>query len=308
MAGRSIAVGVRTITIGNADKVLFPADGITEGDLADYYRDVAGFMLLHTTGRPLSMQRFPTGIEKPGFYAKETPDYFPDWIDRVDIEVQGTGEVQPQVMANKPETLVYLADQGCITLHTWLSRAGNLNRPDKLIFDLDPPKEFETARAAARFLRRLLDELELPSFVMTTGSRGLHIGIPLDARADFDTVRNFARDVADLLASREPAQLTTETRKQARRGRLFIDYLRNAYAQTSVPPYTARARPKAPVATPLEWSELDDSAINSQSFTVGNVLKRLDKMGDPWADFYRHGVSLSAARERLDRLVSAAPK
>jgi bifunctional non-homologous end joining protein LigD len=308
MSRKSIDVGSRTIQISNADKVLFPGEGITESDLAEYYRDVAGFMLPHTIGRPLSMQRFPNGIEEPSFYAKTAPDYFPDWIDRVDIEVLESGKIQPQVMANKPETLVYLADQGCITLHTWLSRATDLRKPDKLIFDLDPPEDFETARAAARSLRDLLDELELPAFIMTTGSRGLHVGVPLDAQADFDTVRDFARNAAELLAAREPEILTTETRKQVRRGRLFLDYLRNAYAQTSVPPYAVRARPQAPVATPLEWAELDNPGINARSFTISNVLKRLDKRGDLWADFYKQGVSLSAARRRLHRLAEATKR
>jgi bifunctional non-homologous end joining protein LigD len=248
------------------------------------------------------MQRFPEGIGRPGFYAKETPDYFPDWIERVEVEVLETGEKQPQVVVNNAATLVYLADQATITLHTWLSRAGRLDRPDKLIFDLDPPESFEDARAAARSLRALLDELALTAYVMTTGGRGLHIGVPLDGRDDFDTVRAFARRAADLLAAREPERLTTETRKRARHGRLFLDYLRNGYAQTSVPPFTVRARPNAPVATPLSWDELDDPDLNSQRFTLRTLPRRLEEVGDPWADFYTRGQSLDEAKARLDQI------
>jgi bifunctional non-homologous end joining protein LigD len=251
------------------------------------------------------MQRFPNGVGRPGFYAKQAPDHFPDWIDRVDVEVLETGEAQPQVVINNPETLVYLADQACITPHTWLSRAGDLHQPDKLIFDLDPPQTFESAREAARLLREFLDELGLVSYVMTTGGRGLHIGVPLDGRAEFEVVRGFARGLSNVLAAREPKKLTTETRKNARRGRLFLDYLRNAYAQTSVPPFAVRARPDAPIATTLTWDELDDPDLHSQSYTLANIRRRWADAGDPWADFHRRGQSLDEARARLAKIATS---
>ena len=302
MSTRTFTFGRRTVEVGNAAKVLFPDIGLTEGDLADYYARAAETMLPHLAGRPVSMQRFPQGIDHRGFYAKEMPGYFPDWIDRVPIAVLESGEEQPQVVINKPETLVYLVDQATITPHTWLSRVDDLQRPDKLIFDLDPPQTFESARVAARQLRALLDELDLRAYLMTTGSRGLHVGVPLDGGSDFDAVRAFAQDLADALAARHPDQLTTETRKAQRRGRLFLDYLRNSYAQTSVPPYAVRAKPGAPVATPLEWAELDDPELTSQRYTVANVLKRVAQQGDPWADFYDHGHDLGQARARLEDL------
>lgn len=303
MSVREFAFDDRAVRVGNADKVLFPDIGLTEGDLADYYYRVSGAILLHLRDRPVSMQRFPEGIRERGFYAKQTPDYFPDWVESVKIEVLETGEIQPQVVVNKSETLIYLVDQATITLHAWLSRTGRLQYPDKLIFDLDPPGDFATARDAARELHQLLDELELPSYLMTTGSRGLHVGVPLDGSAEFDAVRDFARNLAGLLASRAPDRLTTETRKNKRGGRLFLDYLRNAYAQTSVAPYSVRAKPGAPVATPLLWAELDDPQLTSQRFHVGNLSDRLGEHGDPWADFYDRGVSLAAARERLAHLM-----
>lgn len=300
MTTRTFTTNGRTVEVSNASKMLFPDIGLTEGELADYYDQVAGTMLPHLRGRPLSMQRFPRGIDERGFYAKEMPDYFPDWIDHVDIEVLGTGAIQPQVVCNNAATLIYLVDQACVTPHTWLSRAPHLNQPDKLIFDLDPPQSFETAREAARTLRVLLAELELPAYLMTTGSRGLHIGIPLDGQADFDAVRAFAVDLAEALAQRAPDKLTTETRKNARRGRLFLDYLRNSYAQTSVPPYAVRARPGAPVATPIPWEELDDPELTSARYTVANVRDKIAREGDPWADFYDRGCSLTAAQKRLN--------
>ena len=302
MTTKSFTVDGHTIEVSNADKVLFPDIGLTEGELAEYYHAVAPTMLPHLRGRPLSMQRFPRGVDERGFYAKQMPDYFPNWIDHADIEVLETGEVQPQVVCNNAATLIYLVDQACITPHTWLSRVPHLNRPDKLIFDLDPPTSFESTRKAARRLRTLLDELELPAYLMTTGSRGLHIGIPLEGKTDFDTVRAFAVELAETLARRAPDQLTTETRKDARHGRLFLDYLRNSYAQTSVPPYAVRARPGAPVATPIRWEELDDPALTSSRYTVANVRDKIAREGDPWADFHAQGCSLTAARQRLDAL------
>lgn len=304
MSTRTFDFDSRSVTVGNADKVLFPDIGLTEGQLAGYYARVADTMLPHLKGRPISMQRFPNGVNKPGFYAKQAPEHFPEWIDRVTITVLESGEKQPQVVINNAETLIYLVDQATITPHTWLSRTTDLHHPDKLIFDLDPPKTFDSARAAARQVHALLDELGLPAYLMTTGSRGLHVGVPLDGQSDFDTVRDFARDLANALAARHPKELTIETRKAQRRGRLFLDYLRNAYAQTAVPPYAVRARPGATVATPLTWDELDDPDLDSQSYHVGNVLERIARIGDPWADFYKGGVSLTAARQRLKKVTT----
>lgn len=304
MSTRTFDFDSRSVTVGNADKVLFPDIGLTEGQLAGYYARVADTMLPHLKGRPISMQRFPNGVNKPGFYAKQAPEHFPEWIDRVTITVLESGEKQPQVVINNAQTLIYLVDQATITPHTWLSRTTDLHHPDKLIFDLDPPKTFDSARAAARQVHALLDELGLPAYLMTTGSRGLHVGVPLDGQSDFDTVRDFARDLANALAARHPKELTIETRKAQRRGRLFLDYLRNAYAQTAVPPYAVRARPGASVATPLTWDELDDPDLDSQSYHVGNVLERIARIGDPWADFYKGGVSLTAARQRLKKVTT----
>lgn len=300
----SIKVGRRSIAVSSLDKVLFPAQGgaeaVTKGELIDYYREVAQVMLRHLKGRAVSLQRFPNGIDKKGFYQKEMSDYFPAWIDRAHIEVLETGEIQEQVVCNDAATLVYLANQNTITLHPWLSRADRLYHPDKLIFDLDPPGEFEAARRAASLLRDLLVELGLQPFVMTTGSRGLHVVVPLDREAEFDAVRDFARDLADLLARRHPDALTVEMRKDEREGRVFLDYLRNAYASTAVAPYAVRARPGAPVATPLTWEELDDAVLRSDTYTLRTVRDRLAEVGDPWRAMRRHARGLAAARKRLD--------
>ena len=302
MSTKSFEAGGRTVEIGNADKVLFPDAAVTKGDLAAYYGRIAETMLPHLKGRPVTMQRFPEGIGADGFYQKKAPDHFPEWIRRVSIEVEERGEAQPQVVCDDAATLLYLADQACITPHLWLSRAGALHHPDRLIFDLDPPSDdFEPVRFAARRLRGVLDEVGLSPFVMTTGSQGAHVVVPLDSSAPFDTVRTFARDVAEVVAERHPDRLTTAVRKNKRQGRLFLDYLRNSYAQNSVAPYAVRALPGAPVATPLDWDELGGS-LHSQTYTLDNIFRRMGQKDDPWATIQEEACALTAPRDRLSDL------
>ena len=297
----TIEVGRTGIAISNPDKVLFPRDGITKRDLADYYRAVGEVMAPHVADRPVHMRRFPNGIEGKRLDQKQVPDYFPDWIGRVRIERRSGGAIT-QAVCNDVASLVYLAGQACVTPHTWLSRAGSLERPDLLVFDLDPSEQGREALVtAAHGLREALGELELEPAIKSTGSRGFHVVVPLDGSEDFDEVRSFAREVADLVARRYPDQLTTEQRKDKRAGRLFLDTLRNSYGQTAVAPYAVRARPGAPVAAPLAWEEVE-RGFDPQGLTVRNVLPRLERGGDPWRNLHRRGRSLRGARDRLREL------
>ncbi|MGA4539553.1 non-homologous end-joining DNA ligase [Uniformispora flossi] len=295
----TVRAGRHTVEISRPDKVLFPDDGLTKADLVDHYLAVADRMLPQLRGRPLMMERYPDGIGKRPLMQKSTPDYFPDWVHRVELGKAG-GSVDYAVCDNA-ETLAYLANQACVTVHRWPARADRPHHPDRLIFDLDPPDDdFAPVRAAAAATRELLDDLGLASSVMTTGSRGLHVIVPLDRHADFDTVRAFARDAADVLAARHPDTLTTAARKDGRGGRLYLDVQRNAYAQTAVAPYTVRARPGAPVATPLTWDEAADPGIHARTWTVASIRDRL--ADDPWADAPKRGYRLTAARRKLDEL------
>lgn len=299
-----VRIGRHAVSLSSLDKVLFPDAGLTKGDLIAHYRRVAPRMVPHMKGRPVSMQRFPDGIEGEGFYQKDAPDYFPDWIRRVRVEKKG-GTVE-HAICDDAATLVYLANQNCITPHVWLSRADRLRHPDRLIFDLDPPgDDFDAVRFAAGALRDLLRELGLDPFPMTTGGRGLHLLVPLDRRADFDAVRGFARDVSEVLAARHPDHLTTEAWKNKRRGRLFLDIMRNSYAQTAVPPYAVRARAGAPVAVPVTWRELAHPELTGASWNTRNVAARLRRK-DPWQGLSRHARSLTGPRRKLDRLMAAA--
>ncbi|MEV0535228.1 non-homologous end-joining DNA ligase [Kitasatospora sp. NPDC050463] len=298
-----ISAGRRTVRVSRPDKVLFPDDGITKADLAEYYRTVARRMLPHLRGRPLMLERHPDGIDGQSFMQKDVPDYFPDWIHRAELPKED-GTVT-YALCDDTATLLFLTDQACITPHRFLSRADRPDHPDRLVLDLDPPDDdFAPVREAALQLRELLDELRLPSVAMTTGSRGLHVIVPLDRRSPFDDVRAFARDLADLLAVRHRDTLTTAARKQARGDRLYLDVQRNAYAQTAVAPYAVRARPGAPVAAPLTWPEVEDPGISARSFTVTSVIDRLDH--DPWQDALRRGRAITAAGRRLTALREGA--
>ena len=288
---RSIDVDGREIAIGHADKALFPDDGITKLDLAGYYARIATVAIPHYRDRALSMHRFPDGIGEDGFFQKQIGDHFPEWIERITLP-KADGEVT-YVVADRAATLVYLADQACITPHLALSRNDRPHHPDRMIFDLDPSDDdFGKVRQAARAVKGLLDELDLASFVQTTGSRGLHVVVPLDRGEDFDAVREFAHRCCRRLAGEQPDLLTVEQRKSKRGDRVFLDDLRNAYGQTSVGPYGVRARPGAPVATPLHWEEVWRESLHPRKYHLGNLFRRLGQVQDPWADIARHAQGL----------------
>jgi bifunctional non-homologous end joining protein LigD len=289
------------VEITNPDRVLFPADGVTKGDLVDYYAAVAEAMVPHLKGRPLTLWRYPRGIDEQGFVQQDFADTLPDWMGSAEVAKEGGTVVHP--VADRREALVWLANQNCITPHSWLSRRDRLDEPDLIVFDLDPStSDFAPVRAAARACADVLDDLGLAAYLKTTGSRGLHVVVPLSRGTDYDTVRQFARDVADVVAADDPAHRTVEQRKDKRGDRIYLDVMRNAYAQTAVAPYAVRARRGAPVATPLEWDELGNRGLRGDRFTIRDVPKRIAEQGDPWADMRRRARSLSRPMQRLKNL------
>lgn len=289
------------VEVTHPDRVLFPADGITKRDLVDYYCEVADTMLPHLKGRPLNVQRFPRGIGQKGFLQQDFAGTLPDWISRVDVTKEGGSVLHP--IAQRREALGWLANQNCVTLHVWQSRQNRLHCPDRLIFDFDPSgDDFAAVRATARTTAGVLDDLGLVCYLQTTGSRGLHVVVPLRGDTDFDTTRQFARDVAELVVADDPKYRTIETRKDQRGGRIYLDVMRNGYAQTAVAPYSVRARAGAPVATPLEWDELDVRGLRADRFTIRDVPKRLAGQRDPWADMARRARSLTGPLRLLAKL------
>jgi bifunctional non-homologous end joining protein LigD len=294
-------IGKRDIELSNTEKALFDDAGITKGDMIDYYREMASVMLPHVRDRALTLHRFPDGIRAKGFYQQNVSDYFPDWIARATL---GKGsETEYPVVTDTP-SLVYLANQAAIEFHVWLSRVDRPDHPDRMIFDLDPAGEdFSTVRFAASQLHELLvQELGLPCFAMTTGSRGLHLVVPLDPTSNFDSVRGFARRIAEIAVTRAPDRPTTEQRKDKRGDRLFLDTTRNAYGQTGIAPYSLRAKPGGPLATPLEWKEVDDSTLRADRYTLENIRRRLGQRSDPWRHIKRHAVKIASHRKQLDHL------
>ncbi len=295
-----VRVDKREIEISRPEKVLFPDDGITKGELIEYYARIAPWMLPHLRDRPLTLERYPNGIHTKRFFQKEVSSYFPEWIQRVTMEKVG-GKVT-HVVCNDTATLVYLANQACVTPHIFLSRLDKVHHPDQLVFDLDPQgDDFEVVRSTARAFKQLLDELGLPAFLKTTGSRGLHVVVPLQRREDYEPVRNFARELAAIVVGQAPKERTMEQLKAQRGSRVFIDTNRNGYAQLVAPAYAVRARKGAPVSVPLDWSELKKKSLTSSSFTIRTAFERLENTTDPWAEFWESAVSLNKARQALQR-------
>jgi bifunctional non-homologous end joining protein LigD len=304
------------LQVSHPQRVMFPREGITKGDVVDYYCRVAPVMVPHLRNRPLMLERYRAGIDQGGFYQKEAGDVrgsggaprglSPAMIRRVDVPKAG-GVVHHPVVDDE-DGLVYLANQGCLTFHCWLPQADRLRQPDRLIVDLDPPATagaFSTVRATALRLRKLFEQLGLTAFVQTTGSRGLHVVAPITPGPDNDEVLAFAHTLAEQAAASDPGRLTTEFRKAKRGARLYLDVARNGYAQTVVAPYTVRARPGAPVATPLDWDEVRTTRLTPDRWTIGNIFRRLGAKADPWRGMNQHARPLSEAWPRLERLTAS---
>ena len=285
------------IAITNPQKVLFPDDGITKGDLVEYYRRIADRMIPQVRDRPLHMNRFPDGIGRIVIQQKRIPDSFPQWIKRATVDLHRGGTITHAVIDNAA-TLVYLANYNMITAHVWLSRMEAPEQPDQLIFDLDPSDEdFRLVRRTAISLRTLLEELRLVAFVKTTGSRGLHVVVPISIAPSFEEVHVFADVIAQRLAAGDPDHLTTEFIKQKREGRLFIDVNRNAYGQTVVAPYSVRAKRSGPIAVPIAWADVESDALRPDGVTMGNVWDWLQGRDD-WKE-------LEQMRRPLPRLTES---
>ena len=292
------------VTITHPDKVLFPDDGITKGDLAAYYEAIAPVMVPHLRGRPVTMERFPAGIGRQGFIQKDVSKGFPAWLERVEVPKKD-GVVHHPVVTDA-RSLLWLANQNSITPHVWTSRTPDLYHPDVCVFDLDPSIDApEMLRTAALQLRDLLEELGLPSWVKTSGSKGFHIAVPLDGKTDTGNVAGFAHAVGTLLVIRDPKNLTQEFHKADRGRRILVDTGRNGYSATFAAAYAVRAKRGAPVSAPCTWEEVESGEVTPQSFTLLTMPDRMEAVGDLWGDMKR-GRSLKRPIERLKKLVGSS--
>jgi bifunctional non-homologous end joining protein LigD len=292
VSGAAVRAGRRSVEISSPDKLLFPQAGITKLELAEYYARVAPAMVPLVRDRPITIHAYPGGIERPGIFIKSAPRHFPEWVPRATMRKRG-GTVS-HALANDAAVLVYLAGQNCVTPHIWLSKVDEPDKPDRVIFDLDPPpgSGFADVRAAARSLGELLRDRGLPTYAMVTGSKGVHVVVPIRRHARFPEVFQWSKAVGQELADASPRKLTLEFLKENRDGRIYVDVRRNAYAQHAVAPYAVRPREQAPVAMPIHWEELSDRTLAPDRWTLRTAPERLESDGDAWAGMRRHARSL----------------
>jgi bifunctional non-homologous end joining protein LigD len=289
--------------ITHPDKLLFPADGISKGEVAAYYKALSAVMLPHLRGRPVTLERFPAGIEKKGFMQKDVSKGFPPWLERVEVEKRG-GTLHHALIGDE-RSLAWLANQNCITPHVWSSRVPALDAPDLCLFDLDPSRDDAAElRVAALAVRGLLEELGLRSWVKTSGSKGFHIVVPLEATS-FETAWHFAHAVGAVLVRRHPAQLTQEFLKTERAGRILIDTGRNGHSATFAAAYALRPKPGAPVSAPCTWQEVESGLAAPQSFRLRTQRERVERVGDLWADLHERAHALAGPLAKVRAMLSA---
>jgi bifunctional non-homologous end joining protein LigD len=283
----TLRVGRHEVEITHPGKALFTNPTITKLQLARHYERVADAMLPHVRGRPLALQAFPQGIDGHGFFLKSIPKHFPSWIKTAEVPKKDGSLTQ--ALAENAATLVYLAGQNVVTLHVWLSRADMLRKPDRLILDFDPSPGvgFAAVRAAAREAGRRLHNAGLVPHAMVTGSRGIHVVCPLRRGPTFGAVHSYARTVAEAMVADDPGHLTLEWRKADRGARIYVDVNRINYGQHAVAPYGVRARPRAPVAMPIQWEELSNPRLKPDRWTVRTAADRLSSEGDAWSEMSR---------------------
>src|SRR3954447_23135724 len=280
------------VALSNPDKVLFPEDGITKAELRAYYEAVADVMVPHTRDRPMNLWRWNKGLAHDVVVQQSLPKGAPDWVARCEVPRRKGGEIV-HGMINDADTLRWLAQQNCITPHVWNSRCDRRDRPDRLVFDLDPSDEdFGEIRRAALALADLLQSLGLTPFAKLSGSRGIHVVAPLKRTRHADEVRAAAGALAERIAADHPGTLTTEWRKDKRDGRILVDVARNTYGQTVVAAYAVRALASAPVSAPVTWDEVADPKLTPHAFTLKTIPQRLAAIGDPWADIAEHAATL----------------
>jgi bifunctional non-homologous end joining protein LigD len=288
--------------ITHPEKLIFPEDGITKGDLAAYYEAIAPVMLPHLRGRPVTMERYPSGIGEKGFWQKDVSKGFPEWLQRVEVPKK-KGFVHYPLIPDV-RSLLWVTNQNTVTQHVWTSRVPNLQCPDLCVFDLDPSvDDAEAVRRAALDLRDLLETLGLPSWVKTSGSKGYHIVVPVAANTPVGLVADFANHVGTALVHRASDRLTQEFARAKRHGRIYVDTGRNGYGATFAAAYAVRAKRGAPVSAPCSWEEIERGDVHPRIFTLRTMCDRVAQVGDLWADM-RRGRSLARPMERVRALVA----
>ena len=294
----------RVVNVSSPDRVLFPKDRVTKGDLFAYYRAVGPTLVPHLRNRPFTMKRYREGIRAPGFFQKQAPKGMPKWIPTRRFRTfprEGGSRLVDFPLVNSVEAVLWMVQMHCIDMNAWYSRVDKPHRPDFVLFDLDPPDDgFELAIDVAHLIRELLDELELPGYVKTSGADGIHVVAPITRRSTFEQTYAFAERASRLLERRHPGKVTTEWLKKKRRG-VLVDHRQNGWGKTIASVYSVRPKPGAPVSTPLRWDELTPS-IRPRDFTMQTALERIEQHGDLFAPVLEDPRPLAPAARRLDAL------
>ncbi len=293
------------VSLTHLDKVFWPKEGFTKGDVIRYYDRVADTILPYLRNRPMVLNRHPNGIKGASFFQKNVdPHHLPPFVKTIAIRAKSTGRMVHYVVCNNKATLLYLANLGCIEMHPWLSRGGRLDKPDYLVVDLDPRgNSFDQVVTAARATQKIIASAGGRSLVKTSGKTGLHVFVPVRGNYDFAQVRGVAKLICRLLNRRLP-KLTSFAHRAAH-GRIYLDYARNSIGQTVVAPYSLRAFPGATASTPLEWRELTKS-VRPQRYAMRTIFRRLNGKGDIWQSAFRQGTNLTKLETKLKRMLENA--
>jgi bifunctional non-homologous end joining protein LigD len=295
-----------TVRLSSPERVLWPEDGITKGDLFEYYRRVAPMIVPHLRSRPFTMKRYPHGIDGEVFFQKQAPKGMPEWIPTRRFTThprEGGSRLVDFPLVNSVEAVLYMVQMNCIDMNAWYSRIDKPHRPDFVLFDLDPPEgaeAFALAIEVAQLIRELLDEVGLPGYVKTSGADGIHVVAPITRRSTFEQTYRFAERASRLLEARHPGKVTTEWLKKKRRG-VLVDHRQNGWGKTIASVYSVRPKPGAPVSTPLRWEELT-ADVRPRDFTMEVALRRVDEHGDLFAPVLEDPRPLAPAARALDAL------
>jgi bifunctional non-homologous end joining protein LigD len=299
--GIGTPVTTHTVKLSSADRVLYPADGVTKGDLFGYYEKVGPALVPHLRDRPFTMKRYPHGIDGEVFFQKQAPKHLPSWIPTRQYTTHprdGGARLVDFALVNSTEAVLFMVQNNCIDMNAWYSRVDKPHRPDFVLFDLDPPDDgFELAIEVAHLIRELLDEVSLPGYVKTSGADGIHVVAPITRRSTFEQTYHFAERASRLLEQRHPGKLTTEWLKKKREG-VLVDHRQNGWGKTIASVYSVRPKPGAPVSTPLGWDEVNEQ-LNPAIYTMEVVLERVRTHGDLHAAMPKTRQSLSKALKAL---------
>jgi bifunctional non-homologous end joining protein LigD len=296
-------IGRRSVRVTSADRVLFPGDGVTKGDLVSYYVDVAPALVPHLRNRPFTLKRYPHGIRERPYFQKQAPQGLPAWIPTRQFRTwprEGGSRLVDFVLVNEPAAVAWMVQMNCVDMNAWYSRVDKPERPDYVVFDLDPPESrngFTQAIQVAHLVREALEQLELRSYVKTSGADGIHVLVPITRRSTFSETYELAELVSRKLESENPGLVTTEWLKKKRRG-VLVDHRQNGHGKTIASAYSVRPKPGAPVSTPLRWEELGEK-VRPRDFGMREALERVERHGDLFEPVLKGGQGLGAALKNL---------